>query len=292
MSGVTPQCSLANILPVRPNPGDYLVGDEQDAVLVASLPQQRPVVVRGDHCAHGAGDGLGNHAGDRLRTLELDDVLDGLDAPLTALLGCLAAELAAVEIGLRGVVGSRHQRFVVNPGIEMVPAQGHGTSGGAVIGVPAADELDTARLAHPLEIGPAQLDGRLNRLGAAAGEERARQIAGGDLGDLFRQADGRLGGGAHGHVRQLEHLLVGSVGHLLAPVADVLEPQAGHGVDVGVAPNVGDPDSFARLENGGLALFGHIAGFPEIDPQMLKGGVLEFLQIGGAGHAASRWCLT
>ena len=276
----------------RPSePGDHLICDEQYAVPVAHLTEQRPVIVGRNHRTHGAGNGLGNHAGHRLWPLELDNVLDGLDGPLAALLRRLAAELAAVEIGLRRVVSAWHQRFVIDAGIEMVAAQGHCPGSGAVVGIPAADELDSTGFAHPLEIGAAQLDGRLHRLGAAAGEERSRQVAGGDLGNLLRQANGRLGGGAQGHVRQLEHLLVGGVGDLLAAVSDVFEPQARHCVNVGIALYIGDPDSLARLEDGGLTLFGHVAGFPQVDPQVLKGGILEFLKIGGAGHAASRGCM-
>ena len=186
------------------------------------------------------------------------------------------------------MVGAGHQGFVVNPGIQVVAAQGHGPGGGPVVGVLAADELDAARLAHPLEVGPGQLDGRLDGLRPAAGEEGARQVAGGKLRHLLGQADGRLGGGAHGHIGELEHLLIGGVGDFLAPVAHVLEPQARHGVNGGVALGVGDPHPLARHVDSRLAPFGHVAGFPQVDPQVLKGGILEFLKSGGAGHAASR----
>ena len=62
---------------------------------------------------------------------------------------------------------------------------------------------------------------------------------------------GGLGGGAQGHVGQLEHLLVGGVGDLLAAIADILEPQPGHGVDGGVAQSIGNPDTLAGYVDGG-----------------------------------------
>ena len=143
-------------------------------------------------------------------------------------------------------------------------------------------------LADPLEVCPGQLDRGLHGLGAATGEERAGEVAGGEFGHLFRQPDGRLGGGAHGHVGQLEHLLVCGVGDFLPAVPHVLQPQAGHGVDGGVAVGICDPHSIARHVNGGLALLCHVAWLPQVDPQVLKSGILEFLKCGGAGHAASR----
>ena len=38
-SGSTPECSMANSLPVRAKPDLHLVGDQQDAVLVADPAQ-------------------------------------------------------------------------------------------------------------------------------------------------------------------------------------------------------------------------------------------------------------
>ena len=211
--------------------GYHLIGDEQDAVLVADFAQHWPIVVRRHHRSHGTGNRLGDDARDRIRSLELDHVLDGPHAALAALLGGLATELAAVEVGLRHVERAGHQGLIVSPWIEMVPTEGHGSSGCAVIGILAADELDAAGLADPLEIGAGQLDGCLDGLRAAAGKEGTGQVAGRDLGNLFGEPDGGLGGGAHGHVGQLEHLLISGVGDFLPAIAHVLQPEAGHCVD-------------------------------------------------------------
>ena len=51
MSGSTPQCSTAHILPVRPGARLDLVGDEQDAVLVADRAEALEEAVLGDDVA-------------------------------------------------------------------------------------------------------------------------------------------------------------------------------------------------------------------------------------------------
>ena len=81
-------------------------------------------------------------------------------------------------------------------------------------------------------------------------------------------------GGAHGHVGQLEHLLVGGVGNLGTAIAHVLEPEARHGVDVGVAQGIGHPAALAPGENLWLALLGHVAGLAQVNPQVLQGRLL------------------
>ena len=62
------------------------------------------------------------------------------------------------------------------------------------------------------------------------------------LGDLGRQGDGRRRGGLEEGVvvGQLQHLVVGGRGQLLAAVADLDAPQAGHGVQERVAIAVVD----------------------------------------------------
>ena len=155
-----------------------------------------------------------------------------------------------------------------------------------MIGVLAADELDPARFANALEIGPGQFQGGFHRFGAAAGEKGAGQIAGGQGGDLFRQADGGLGGRPHRHIGDFEHLLIGGVGDFGLAVADIFQPQAGHSVNVGLAQGIGNLAALAFDENLRLSLFRHIAGFPQIDPQVFQGGALQLLNaaFGMGGH--------
>ena len=205
-------------------PGYDFVGDQQATVAVADLPQQGPVVGAGHNRSLGAGDRFGNNRRNRVGPLEKDNILDGFDAPFGALLRSAPAIFAAVGVGLRSVKNAAQQRLVVALGECAGATQGQGAEGGAVVGTLAADELVAARLAHTLEVSPRQLHRGLVRLGAAAGEETAGQVSGGYAGDLLRQPHSRLAGGAHGHVGQLEHLLVRSIGDLRPPVSHVLQP--------------------------------------------------------------------
>ena len=264
--------------------GDDFVGDEEAAVAVTDFPKHGPVVVGGDDGAVGAGDGLGDDGGDGLGALELDDILDGLDAELGAFLGGLAAVLTAVGVGLGAVEASGEEGFVVGLGKGGGASQGQGAEGCAVVGTLAADELGAQGFAYALEVGAGDFHGGLDGLGAAAGEEGAGEVAGGYLGDLLGEADGGLGGAAEGHVGELEHLLVGGVGDLGAAVANVFEPETGHGVDVGVARGVGDAAALAFDEDLGFAFFRHFAGFAKVDPEVFEGGAAEFFDlVGGVG---------
>ena len=71
MSGITPQCSIAQNRPVRPKPGLDLVRDEQDAVLGGELPQARQEPGGRHDVAALADDRLDDERGDPARVHEL-----------------------------------------------------------------------------------------------------------------------------------------------------------------------------------------------------------------------------
>ena len=63
MSGTTSQCSMANQVPVRPDAGLDLVGDEQDAVVLTDLLDLAHVLRRRDDEAALSLHRLGDHGG-------------------------------------------------------------------------------------------------------------------------------------------------------------------------------------------------------------------------------------
>ena len=76
MSGTTSQRSHANQRPARSKPGEDLVEDEQDAVAVADLADRREIAGRRHEDAVGAGHGLEDDGGDRLRPFVLQELLE------------------------------------------------------------------------------------------------------------------------------------------------------------------------------------------------------------------------
>ena len=90
--------------------------------------------------------------------------------------------------------------------------------------------------------------------GTGVGEIHAAHA--GHLGDqLFRELDGGDVADAVGEVAQFHHLGGDGVNDFLAAIADVDGPHAaGHGVDVGLAVDVGDAHAFALHIDGGLEI--------------------------------------
>ena len=75
-SGRMPKCWLANHVPGASEAGDDLVDDEENAVPVADLPDDRPVFPRRGADAEGLLDRLADEGHDLARVLELDESLD------------------------------------------------------------------------------------------------------------------------------------------------------------------------------------------------------------------------
>ena len=178
MSGTTPKCSVANHLPVRPEAVDHLVHDEQDAVVVADLAQQLPVLRRGDMDAVRGRDRLADHRRDRLRPLEHDLLLHPLGAHDVARFA-LQAEVVAVVVRRGDVVDAGHERAEVALDLRPVAGrQAHRAEGRAVVGAAAGDDLvplrEAAQRLHLL----GDLQRRLDRLRAAGAEEDALRSPG------------------------------------------------------------------------------------------------------------------
>ena len=76
MSGTTFQWFDREPLAGAAEPGHHLVGDHQDAVLVAQRADALHVAVGRDQDAVGARHGLEDERRDRLRAFELDDLLE------------------------------------------------------------------------------------------------------------------------------------------------------------------------------------------------------------------------
>ena len=149
---------------------DHLVGDEQDAVAVADLADPLEVARRRGEAAAGVLHRLQEHGGDRRRVLGQDGLLDGVGGPAAEGVHVVLEVRGPVEVGVRDLEGARHQR------LERRADLGHagdrqGAHGGAVVGDVPADHLVALGLADELEVLAGQLPRRLDRLGAAGGEE-------------------------------------------------------------------------------------------------------------------------
>ena len=261
----------------RPPPSrDHLVRDEQNAMPVAYLAQGRPVLRRGNGHARRERHGLGDHRSDRLRPLLYDDVLHRL--------GALDAELRRRErlVGAAVVGRLRREAEVVRQdGVVLASAQ-HGRGGHAeraprrpVIRALAPDELAAAGLPAVVVIPIGDLQSRLNRLGSAAREVDAIEVARRERRDF----GGEPGGGL---VAVLERVgvvqpaeLRGHRVHDLAPpVPDVDEHQPRHAVVAPAPVRVLDADA-VRLREERDALLREVAPILRGHPQMRERGFLQ-----------------
>ena len=164
----------------------HLVGDVDDAVLVAQFSNAGQVAGRRRHDAGRARNGLQDDGGDRARALELDDLTQVLQRAL-ALLGLGAGvERRAVEERAEEVHGAGRAQVVgPAPGVAGGVDRGVGTAVVAAIGrqhLVAAGVL----AGHP--------DRVLDRLGPAVGEEDLAHVVRCPLDDQpGRFAPGRVG---------------------------------------------------------------------------------------------------
>ncbi len=177
-----------------PEAGHDLVGDHQDVVAIADLAHAGDVAVGRDEDAVGPDDGLEEDRRDRLRALVADDVLEALQA-----LGHGSRFRLAPAVRVR-VADHADEAGLVRPAAR-VAGQGHGAHRGAVVRAVAGEDLVAAgRVAG-------QLDGVLDRLRAAEGEEHLVHVAGQDLGQLRPEPGADLG-----RERGLDELELGRLG--------------------------------------------------------------------------------
>ncbi len=266
---------------------DDLVDDEQHVVLAADPLHLGPVGLGRDDDRAGAHDRLAHEGGDVVRAQLQDLVLDSS--------GGLEAERLGRQVAAEVVPVGRHNvdeagQRQVGLGVHLrLAAQAGPQHGAAVIGVVPADEGLLGRLA--LEVPEMAHHARDGVVGfrARGAVEDVVQARGRHLGQLFGELDrgGRRGLEEGVVVGQLQHLPVGRLGQLLAAVADVDAPQAGHAVDEGVALGVGERHSVGLRDDAAAALLGErlvvgegvqvVAGIAVAPP---GGGVAR----GQAGH--------
>ncbi len=125
----------------------------------------------------------------------------------------------------------------------------------AVVGVPARDDDAPVGLALERPVMADEADRRVVRFGARRAVEHLLQVRGRDLGELAREGDdGGMRRLEEGVVeRQLEHLLIGRLGQLLAAVADVAGPEPRHAVEHALALAVPDVGTVGAHDDAGPA---------------------------------------
>ncbi|MCY1280739.1 hypothetical protein D9M70_295310 [compost metagenome] len=227
---------------------DHFVGAQQHVVLAADALDFRPVAFRREDHAAGALEGFGDECGDVLGTQFEDLLLQLARGAQTELLG---GQVSAVGEVVRLVdVGDvrQHAAHLVH---ELHAAEGRGAQGGAVVAVPAADHDLLLRLADHLPVAAHGADQHLVGLGAGVGVDRVAVVAGQQAEEQLGQFHHRRVGGVEEHVvvRQLLQLLGGRGGEVLAAVAEVGAPEAGHAIEVALAVVVPEVEALAANDH-------------------------------------------
>jgi hypothetical protein len=137
--------------------------------------------------------------------------------------------------------------------------------GAAVVGLVAANKGLLVRLARQVPVVAHQAHDGVVGVGAGAAEEHVIEPLGGQLHQLVGQLDGRRRGGVEEGVvvGQFQHLPVGRIGQLPAPVAHVDAPQAGHGVEDLVALGILEPDAVGLGDDPAAAFLAQALGVGE-----------------------------
>ena len=174
MSGTTPQWLTANHSAGAAEPAHHLVGNHEDAVLVAQCADALHVAVRRNEDPVGAGDRFENERRDRLRPLELDDFLEIAQR----FLGRIPPAFDAV-IRVEHVHEARQRRLAPAP---RLAGRGDRRGRAAVIRAIAGQDL------LPAGERARDLEGVFVGLGAAVREEEDVDIARRDLRRASRRA--------------------------------------------------------------------------------------------------------
>ena len=191
-----------------------------------------------------------------------------------------------VEVGVGDLDGPADEGFERR--LEVRDAgDGQRTHGRAVVGDLAADDLGALRLPGHAEVLADQLPGRLDRLGAAGGEEDAIEVARRVAGQALGQLDGAwVGVGPQGEVGQRAGLLGARLGELGAPVAQLRGEQPGQPVEVALAVLVPHVRALAAHHDRDLVgLVGPHAA--EVHPQVATGLLAQVGILGIAAHGSS-----
>ena len=191
-------------------------------MLRAQLTNALHVAVRRHQHAVRAGDRFEDERGNRVRPLELNDLLDHRQR----LPGAVPAALDPV-VRVEHVDHARHARLGrPAPGIA---GEHHAAGGGAVIRAIAGQDL------VPSGGEPRQLDRVLVGFGAAVGEKEDVDVAGRDLRQLGAEPRARLRGHERVRVRQHLELVLYRANHPLVAMTDVHAHQLAVEIDVALA---------------------------------------------------------
>ena len=271
----------AEPVPEPAEAADHLVGDQEDAVLVADLADAAAVALRRRERAARVLDGLDEHRGDGLGRLLLDLRAQLVEEELREL-GLGLALRAAVAVRVRHVPHARHERLERRAQRRDARERERAVRR-AVVGDPARDHL--VAVAEALELVELlhELDDRLVRLGASRDEEDAVQVARRQLGHLPCELDrARVGVVPVRVERQLGHLLGGRLAQLRTEaVADLGAEEPGERVEVLLAVRVVDRAVLAVRDDGDLVrLIRRLAR--EVHEEMT---LRERLELGVVGHA-------
>ncbi len=216
-------------------PGDDLVGDQQDPVPLQDRVDGGPVVVGRDHQPGRQRDRLGDHRRDPLgadlgdRRLERRDVGGGV-----------AGRLADVD-------EPRDHRAEVGP-VDRVAGGAHAGHGHPVVAVLAGEDHRAVLVAAQRLVAAGDLDRRVVGVRAADREEEPLDPRRGDPRQVVGQAERVRGRHAEEQrpVGQVAHRGRRGLDQLLAAVPDVDVDQAGDAVQVLRAVGRGHPRAVAR----------------------------------------------
>ena len=208
-------------LPGAAEPGHDLVGNHQDAVLVAERADALHVAVRRHQDAVGAGDALEDEAGDGVRPLEDDHFLQVRKRRRRI----IPAAFDAV-VGVEDVDDARQRRL--RPASWIAGRRDRGGRA-AVVRTIARENL------LPPGDGSRDLDGVLVRLGPAVGEEEDVDVARSERRQLRPEPGPRLGRHERVGIRERRSLILDRLHHPRIAVADVHAHQLAVEVDVALA---------------------------------------------------------
>ena len=187
------------------------------------------------------------HAGEitlgrRIHATGADDRLAEEGGDVIALIQECGKRLGVVPRHLR----DRRVQVAVTVPVGLDAGQARAGHVHAVVGVRARDDRRPLGAPHLRPVAPHELDGGIDRIGAAAGEEDLGIGHGCEGRQTLRQIEGRASRqvAERGVRRQRRHLLGNGVGDARASVADVAVPQSRRGIEVAAAAHIGDVCAF------------------------------------------------
>ena len=231
-SGSSPKRVEPNHVADAPEPGDHLVGDEERTGVAHDLPHAGEIALGGEADAARTDHRLAEERGDPLGA----DPVDRL------------GELVGRVPGDEGDIGD--EVTGADP-VRLDPGHGRAVGVHAVVRPGAGQDHGALGLPELVEVAPRELRRRVDRIGAARGEEhlaaRDRRDRGKPVGEVEHRPRRVF---AEGVVRvQRLQLRRDRLGDLAAAVADVRVPEAAGAVEVAPARLVPDVAAVAARDD-------------------------------------------